>query len=375
MKKDKIKIILLNLILLVVLLFALFISNMFTRLVLAGFLVGYAILMYKLLKKRPILSMYHNHVAILMLLFAVIYLIVFYVMGFYFGYYESPVKFSLWGIVNYIIPIAVIIVASEIIRYVCISQKSRLSKVLMFMSMVLIDLIVYTNIQSLNTLDGFLTIVGFNLFASIACNLLYNYTSIRYGYKPIIIYRLLTALYAYIIPIIPDIYLFFRSFLRMIYPYIIYLVLENGYSKTSFVVPYKDKRKNIISTTVLFVALTLLIMLISCNFRYGMLVIGSESMTGEINKGDAVIFESYDKQKIYEGDVIIFEDEKSEERRVVHRVVDVKLVNGKYRYYTKGDANERNDAGYVTPDEIIGIVDLKIHYIGWPTIWLRDIFS
>lgn len=372
MKKDKIKIILLNLILLVVLLFALFISNMITRLALAGFLVGYAILIYKLLKKRPILSMYHNQVIILMLLLGIVYLIVFYVMGFYFGYYESPVRFSLWSIANYILPITAIIIASEIIRYVCISQKSRLSKVLMFISMVLVDLIVYTNLQSLNTLDGFLTIVGFNIFASIACNLLYNYVSIRYGYKPIIVYRILTALYAYIIPIIPDIYIFFRSFLRMIYPYIIYLILENGYSKTSFVVPYKDKRKNIISTTVLFVVLTLLIMLISCNFRYGMLVIGSESMTGEINKGDAVIFEAYEKQKIYEGNVIIFEDG---DRRVVHRVVDIKLVNGNYHYYTKGDANEEIDKGYVTPGKVVGIVHLKVRYIGWPTIWLRDIFS
>ena len=65
-------------------------------------------------------------------------------------------------------------------------------------------------------------------------------------------------------------------------------------------------------------------MLISCNFRYGMLVIGSESMTGEINKGDAVVFEAYEKQKIHEGNVIIFEDG---DRRVVHLVVDIKLVN------------------------------------------------
>ena len=134
----------------------------------------------------------------------------------------------------------------------------------------------------------------------------------------------------------------------------------------------KDKRKNIISTTVLFVVLTLLIMLISCNFRYGMLVIGSESMTGEINKGDAVIFEAYEKQKIHEGNVIIFEDG---DRRVVHRVVDVKLVNGNYHYYTKGDANEEIDKGYVTPGKVVGIVHFKIRYIGWPTIWLRDIFS
>lgn len=372
MKKDKIKIIFLNLILLTVLLFALFISNMFTRIALAVFLFGYAILMYNLIKKRPILSIYHRQVKWLLLLLSALYLIVFYVMGFYFGYYVSSVKFSLWGIINYIIPITVIICASEVIRYVCISQKSRLSKFMVFVSMVLVDLLVYTNMNSVATLDGFLMVVGFSLFSSLACNMLYNYISVRYGYKPIIIYRLVTSLYVYIIPIIPNVYIFFRSFLRMIYPYIIYLILENGYSKTSFVIPYKDKRKNIISTSVVFIALTLLIMLISCNFRFGILVIGSESMTGAINKGDTVVFESYKHHNhIIDGDVIIFEDG---EKRVVHRVVDSKLVNGEMRYYTKGDSNEEMDSGYVTNDKIVGVSLFKIQYIGWPTIWLRDIF-
>lgn len=371
MKMDKIKIILLNLILLVVLLFALFISNMFTRMALAIFLVGYALLVYKLIKKRPILSMYHKQVNILMAMFGILYLVVFYVMGFYFGFYTANVKFSLWTIINYIIPITVIIIASEVIRYVCISQKSRVAKIMMFISMILVDLIVYTNIQDMATLDGFLTIVGFNMFASLACNMLYNYVSLRYGYKPLIIFRLITTLYVYIIPIIPDIYVFFRSFLRMIYPYIIYLILENGYSKSSFVIPYKDKRKSIISTTIVFVFLTFLIMLISCNFRFGILVIGSESMTGAINKGDAVIFESVEHHEVYDGDVIIFEDG---EKQVVHRVVESKLVNGEHRYYTKGDANAEMDSNYVTKDRIKGVSLFRIQYIGWPTIWLRDLF-
>ena len=42
------------------------------------------------------------------------------------------------------------------------------------------------------------------------------------GDKPIIIYRLMTVLYVYLIPIIPDVLVFFRAILRMLYPYIIY---------------------------------------------------------------------------------------------------------------------------------------------------------
>jgi signal peptidase len=158
----------------------------------------------------------------------------------------------------------------------------------------------------------------------------------------------------------------------MLYPYIIYLFIENTYSKTNFIVAYKDKKKSIITTSIMVVIATLIIMLVSCQFKYGILVIGTESMTGSINKGDAVVFEQYKTQKIDEQDVIIF---KSKDMRVVHRVVEKKNTNGEIRYITKGDANENYDEGYVTEKDIIGIVNFKIKYIGYPTLWLRSMFS
>ena len=90
-------------------------------------------------------------------------------------------------------------------------------------------------------------------------------------------------------------------------------------------------------------------MLISCQFKYGLLVVGSESMTGTLNKGDAVVFERYDDQTIKEGQVIIF---NFNDIQTIHRVVDIRKVNGEYRYYTKGDANQRNDDEYRTEKDI-----------------------
>ena len=124
--------------------------------------------------------------------------------------------------------------------------------------MVLIDLVIYWGVYNVRNLNDMLTIVGFILFASVACNLLYNYITYRFGSKGVIIYRLMTILYAYFIPYIPDIYIFFRSFLRMLYPYIIYLVLEYTYSKSNYATAYKDKKKNLISTFILVVIMSLL---------------------------------------------------------------------------------------------------------------------
>ena len=93
----------------------------------------------------------------------------------------------------------------------------------------------------------------------------------------------------------------------MLYPYIIYAIFEKLFSKNDFVVAYNDKKKAFVGNTVLIIILSLLIMLISCQFKYGIIVIGSSSMTGSINKGDAVIYESYSNQVIKNGQVIIFD--------------------------------------------------------------------
>jgi signal peptidase len=137
----------------------------------------------------------------------------------------------------------------------------------------------------------------------------------------------------------------------------------------------KEKKGGFIATvgTVLTVVLIVSVaMLISCQFRFGALVIATESMTGEINKGDMIIYEQYDDQKIEEGQVIVFSDGQS---KIIHRVIKIENIEGERRYYTKGDANETPDFGYRTEADIVGLTDVKVPYVGFPTLWLREIIT
>ena len=113
-------------------------------------------------------------------------------------------------------------------------------------------------------------------------------------------------------------------------------------------------------------------MLVSCKFKYGMLVVGSGSMTGTVNMGDAIIFEEYKKQEIKQGDVILFE---AQGRKIVHRVIEVRSIDGQDAYFTQGDANQSPDDGYRKNSDIIGITKLKVKYIGYPSLWIRQIFE
>jgi len=375
LKQDKFKVYLIEFILLTILSFALFVSNMYNRIILAVLLAICSIATWFLIKKKKVESVNAKKVATLLAIFAAIYLIAFYLMGLYFGYYKATVTFSFETVLHYIIPIAITIIASEVIRNVLLAQNTKFSKTITFIIMVLIDLIIYTDIYSmLNNYNKFIEIIGFTLFASLACNLLYNYISIRYGILGNSIYRLITVLYVYIIPYIPNVYVFFRSILRMLYPYIIYQVIDYTFAKNNMIVAVEDKRKSFMSKVILTTITIIFAMLISCQFKYGILVIGSGSMTGTINKGDAIFYESYDEQKdvIDVGQVIVFNQDN---RKIVHRVVDVKRVNGETRYTTKGDANQKEDDGYITDEDVFGICKFRIAYIGYPSIWIRDIFS
>jgi len=375
LKTDKIKVYLIEFILLTILSFALFVPNMYSRIVLSIIITICAILTTYSIKKRKVESVHAKKVTIVLTFFAIIYLIAFYIMGLYFGYYRATVTLSMKTALNYIIPIGLTIIASEVIRNILLAQNTKFSKTITFIIMVLIDLIIYTDIYSkINTYDKFVEVIGFTLFASIACNLLYNYNSSRYGMTGNIVYRLITVLYVYIIPYIPNVYIFFRSILRMLYPYIIYQVLEYTFAQNNMIVAFEDKKKSIISKIILAVITIILAMLISCQFKYGILVVGSGSMTGSINKGDAIFYERYDKQKyeIEVGQVIVFTQNN---RKIVHRVVDKRIVNSEAQYTTKGDANQKEDNGYITDKDIFGVCKFKMVYVGYPSIWIRDIFS
>ena len=382
MKESKLKLYLFEVILLIILFVALIVSNNMTQPVLAFLLFIYMLLIKNTFKRKHKTPLYEKEITLLLLGFAILYVGSFYLIGLlFYTFNKQTIVFGINSIIQFIIPTIIIIVSSEIMRNILLVQdgsikifnrKVDFSKFITFANMVLIDLIIFRGVYNLETLDGFLGIVGFILCASISCNLFYNYSSRKYGFKGIIIYRLITSLYAYIIPVIPNMYIYFRSFLRMTYPYIMYLILEYAYTKDRYVVPFREKRNNVIQITGILIVTALIAMLVSCQFRYGIIVIGSGSMTGTINYGDAAVFESNHGQRIEKGDIIVF---YKDELRLIHRVIDVQKVNGQVRYYTKGDANDYVDEDYRTQKDIIGVHHFKIKYIGYPTLFINELFN
>ena len=371
MKKTKGKIYLIELVLVAILFLCTLFSLTKDKNITAISILLVAVILSLLIKNNRVLKANNKKILVVVIIFAILYVALFYAMGLYAGYYKANVRFNLSGIINYIVPITMILVGSEIIRNKLLVDQSKRSKLLIVIIGTLIDISLYRNVYNVSNLNGFLAFVGLICFSAIANNLLYTYLNDKYGMKPVIVYKLITTLYIYIIPITPDIYIYFRIFVRMFYPLIIYLYLDKYYDMDKYMDSKKERRNQIISMTVTTVVVIILIALISCQFSAGILVIGSSSMSGSIEKGDAIFYKK-SKKKLEVGDVIVF---KRDNIRVVHRITNIRSINDELRYYTKGDANDIADTGYITDEALMGKVLFKIKYIGRPTLWLRDIFE
>ncbi|RJT07083.1 signal peptidase I [Halococcus sp. IIIV-5B] len=100
-------------------------------------------------------------------------------------------------------------------------------------------------------------------------------------------------------------------------------------------------------------------------------VVGSSSMSPEIQAGDIVIVNSVSPSAVSEGDVITFYQGESAEIRggtseelITHRVVEKSGTGADTEFVTKGDANEERDPGTVPASKLVGEVMLTIPLVG-----------
>jgi signal peptidase len=93
------------------------------------------------------------------------------------------------------------------------------------------------------------------------------------------------------------------------------------------------------------------------------LTVLSGSMEPEIHTGSVVLVKPFDNYKI--GDIITFGEMSKTKTPTTHRINDIKVVDGKPVYITKGDANNAPDQKEIAAKEIIGKVLFGVPYAGF----------
>ena len=165
------------------------------------------------------------------------------------------------------------------------------------------------------------------------------------------------------------------SAIGILIPFTIYIILSK-YIKTNEDIRKQNKKISGINFSFItipsVILLLVLIILVSGIWKYQMIAIASNSMVPTFERGDAVIFEKIDKEDIEEGDIIVFKKGKV---LVSHRVINTKEISSKTYYITKGDANKSQDANPVSQDEVLGVIRRVVKYIGYPTVWINELFG
>ena len=210
------------------------------------------------------------------------------------------------------------------------------------------------------------------LFPALSANVYYHFSSKRFGAVPNIVYRLITTLYVYFFTSLIGISDAMNACIKIFLPLGMLAFISALYEKRPRKAVRKEQKLSTVGMILGFAAVISVTMLISCQFRFGALVIATESMTGEINKGDMIIYERYEDQTIEEGQVIVFSQQTS---KIIHRVVRIERIGSEVRYYTKGDANFAEDPGFRTEADIVGLTNVKVAYVGYPTLWLHELLK
>lgn len=323
-------------------------------------------------------SVVKSNVTQVVIISILLFILLSFLSGLFFGFLRNAYSLKPMSIIKNIYSLAIMIVAEEYIRgivnNVCVKDKKPLY--ILTILYIILDAVLLLGPESTSSIYSlfvFITTLGLPI---IARNVLSTYLTYHVSKVPGMILRLFYSLYIYIFPIFPNFGNYIESVIGILVPYLIYFVSSGMVHKAM------DKRVAPIRRNLWYINIPLVIILlfvvalVSGLFKYQIMAIGSGSMEPIIYRGDAIVFEKIttedDKNKLEEGTVIVF---KHNGVYITHRITKIEMVDGVRIYQTKGDNNEKEDAFKVENDDIVGVTQFKIKYIGFPTLWIQDLFN
>lgn len=379
MKKGFNKILILEIILLIFLLFNSFVFKIANMYVISGIMLPFLILMVVLNGFEKDNYRYKKDVLLNIIIFLLMYYFITYFLGLFSGFVKSSYSLSFINIIKNTFPVIALILISELMRYVLFNKTKRNLPCLIIgcLLFVMVDVNTMVHIYDVKTALGITKMICLVVFPSITKNIFLTYLTMKVGYKNGIIYRLITELSTYLLPIFPDFGEYINVLLKTVLPIAIMARLNNMFNYYS-VRKIKDSRYNsrkLILYSVITFALLLIVVLTSGLFTYQALTIGSGSMSPAIEKGDVIVLKSMkneEARKIKKGDVLVYNHDN---KIIVHRVIK-KSNNGEtISFKTKGDYNNAKDSWTVKQEDVIGIVKFRIRWIGMPTVALNELLN
>ena len=302
------------------------------------------------------------------------YLIIIYGLGLLIGFVKLPFAHTPLAIIKNIVPVILLIVFKEIIRYLICKNSSdnKWPVIIITFLYIVLGIIIEFSYSNISNLEGLFILFTVTILPLSFKEILYSYLTYNVSILPALLIRILMEVFIFIVPFYPNFDNYLSAVLGIMYPFIVYSAVSKAiiHAEKKDKVVVKTYRK-LITYPIYFILLTLIV-LISGVLRYQLIAIGSDSMKDVYQRGDAVLVYKYTKDnadKVNIGDILVYQ---YNDTVITHRVIDKYYSNGHIAFRTKGDNNKVMDDNVVLDSDVKGIVINKIKFIGFPTILLQE---
>ncbi len=291
-----------------------------------------------------------------------LYLTIIYSLGMKVDFTKHIYNFSK---IEELIYMTLTIILIEVLRFT-IYSKNLNDKGQHFISFIFFSLLEILVVNNYCYLENVITIS----IMSIEKNFILN-INCKNGFKA-------NLLYVFLIELLPNIltfpklsnYLFIIA-LTIMNAILVILVLKPNRRKEMEAANKYKKGFLVILEVFLCILVIITISLVSGLFKYSLSSIASNSMFPTLQKGDAIIIKKLsdrEKKNISTGDIIVFQEEGN---IITHRVIEIK--DGVF--ITKGDNNNSKDITKKTKNDVIGLVKLRIPYLGYPSVFVSEMLN
>ncbi|MEE3342826.1 MAG: signal peptidase I [Bacilli bacterium] len=302
------------------------------------------------------------------------FILVIYSLGIVLGFNRSYFNSNIIILIKNILPIALIIILIELVRYSIIRNSIKNKKIIVYFTILsaILSVLLEINIGNLTTSEDKFIFLSTIIFPIIAEETLCSYMSYKISFLPSIIYKLVIKLYIYIVPIVPNLGNYIYSVIYIVLPFIIYAILNKMVIKYEKEKQQLKKANRVVFTIPLTLFLVIIILLISGIFKYKMIAIMSNSMSPTYRRGDAIIYNKVDTSELKVDDILAFQKDGVV---VTHRIVKVWKQGDSYYYTTKGDNNDTEDFFKPREENVLGRVEYVLKYLGYPTVIINEYFG
>ena len=377
MKKSETSFLITELIMIVLLIINFFISNVFNVFMYSTFLLIPLLFYIGSYGFNRSKNIYQKRVLRNIAIVITAYFLITYLLGLIIGFNRSIYRsFSVANFRYNLLPLILIGVISELLRFQFIDKSNKSKKVAVFSCILFIVFTASMNYKEYNFEDTnqLFYYIGYMVLGNISKNIFLTIQCYNTGYRNNIIYRLIMEGYIYIIPLTPALGPYVSTVMEIFIPVICSFVVFNSVKREKLEKPVQFDKKNYVAG-ILFITVIIVVMSNSGFFKIQNLTIGSNSMKPYMAKGDVIIIEKMKGKELEElkkGDILVF---RYDAKIISHRIKNIINRDNQLFFVTKGDNNDQQDNNLVKEDDVIGIVRYRIKYIGLPSIWVQEMFS